>query len=391
MRIAITYNKFTYHVEVVVIDDQGNRSAYRTGVKVIPNHWDKKNRQVSPHHPNHLNFNKQIIRKFQELEKLVIENPDLVKATEVKLLRIKSQERAQTLNQFIEEYAYENFKPNSARLMSQKTWMEVLSKFDDHITFNKINRQLLYEYDEFLVNEEYADTTIKLYHLFMKSAIREAERFKYIDPESNPYNGGFKFHYESDTNNAIYLEDYEIKAMYSVRLSGNLKVVRDYFVISCYTALDFSTIKKLEKENIYDKGGKKYIRIQRVKTKSNVIIPVHPLVNEILESYSFSMPDMPYTLRHYNNVIKDIAREAGINQYISITVDRVDRLVPKHELVSSHTGRRSAATNMYLAGIKPLQIRMITGHRTEEAFMKYIRISKQYNAELVSENKFFNF
>ena len=69
---------------------------------------------------------------------------------------------------------------------------------------------------------------------------------------------------------------------------------------------------------------------------------------------------------------------------------RVERgFYPKYELVTSHTARRSAATNMYKAGIPTISIMRITGHTTEASFLRYIRISQEENAELMAKSAFF--
>ncbi len=48
---------------------------------------------------------------------------------------------------------------------------------------------------------------------------------------------------------------------------------------------------------------------------------------------------------------------------------------PKWHLISTHTARRSFATDEYLAGTPPLTIMAITGHKTEKSFLRYRRIS----------------
>ena len=53
----------------------------------------------------------------------------------------------------------------------------------------------------------------------------------------------------------------------------------------------------------------------------------------------------------------------------------------KWQLVSSHTARRSFATNMYLKSHDAHMVMAITGHTTEEIFLKYICISQEQNAE----------
>jgi integrase len=47
-----------------------------------------------------------------------------------------------------------------------------------------------------------------------------------------------------------------------------------------------------------------------------------------------------------------------------------------YSLISSHTARRSFATNYYLQGFPRLDLMKITGHKTEKSFLKYIRVSK---------------
>ena len=60
------------------------------------------------------------------------------------------------------------------------------------------------------------------------------------------------------------------------------------------------------------------------------------------------------------------------------------------EIISSHTARRSAATNMYNSGrMKTLQIMLITGHTTEKNFFRYIKIGREENAKNISTDLFF--
>lgn len=66
-----------------------------------------------------------------------------------------------------------------------------------------------------------------------------------------------------------------------------------------------------------------------------------------------------------------------------------EQRIEKWEAVSSHTARRSAATNMFKAGISSISIMKITGHKTETQFMKYIKVSKEDNAEMLMDNPFF--
>ena len=53
---------------------------------------------------------------------------------------------------------------------------------------------------------------------------------------------------------------------------------------------------------------------------------------------------------------------------------------PKHELISSHTCRRSFASNLY-GELPNMAIMAITGHKSEKTFLNYIKITPKEHAE----------
>ena len=53
---------------------------------------------------------------------------------------------------------------------------------------------------------------------------------------------------------------------------------------------------------------------------------------------------------------------------------------------STHTARRSFSTNEYLAGTPTLTIMAITGHKTEKAFLRYIKLVPSDHARLLKEH-----
>jgi hypothetical protein len=58
------------------------------------------------------------------------------------------------------------------------------------------------------------------------------------------------------------------------------------------------------------------------------------------------------------------------------------------ELVSSHTARRSFATNYYIDGFPTYDLMKIIGHKMEKSFRKYIRGSKLDSAKkMAAHNK----
>lgn len=115
-------------------------------------------------------------------------------------------------------------------------------------------------------------------------------------------------------------------------------------------------------------------------------------MEEIFKKYDYKTPKIPE--QKLNRRIKDIGAKAKIKEKVIVeTIQgglKVKKSVPKHELIKTHTARRSGTTNMYLAGISPIDIMKITGHKTEREFLKYIRVSKEETAEMLSNHSYFN-
>lgn len=190
---------------------------------------------------------------------------------------------------------------------------------------------------------------------------------------------------------AIYLSIDEIKRINQLSLRGETAQIRDIFLIGCLTALRYSDYSRLAEENFH--GG--CITITTKKTNTKVTIPIHYIILDILNrNHGYDFLKYKASRQNFNKVIKNICKRAGINDKILVEriegFRRIKKIYKKYELVSSHTARRSGATNMYLAGITPFRIMLITGHKTESAFYRYIRIQKEENARELQSHPFFS-
>jgi len=112
-----------------------------------------------------------------------------------------------------------------------------------------------------------------------------------------------------------------------------------------------------------------------------VIIPVHPIIIEIISRYGSGVT-IP-TNQEANRVLRWIGEYAVIKK---ITEGNLDKWLQ----IRTHTARRSFATNGYLSGVPMLSLMQITGHKTTESFLRYIRISKLENAMKLMDHPFFN-
>ena len=76
-------------------------------------------------------------------------------------------------------------------------------------------------------------------------------------------------------------------------------------------------------------------------------------------------------------------------EYTKGGVEKTEML-PKYDLIQSHTARRSFCTNKYKAGMSVYDIMLFSGHTTEKEFYKYIRIKDEERASHIVKTGFFN-
>lgn len=256
------------------------------------------------------------------------------------------------------------------------------------LTYSKITIDFYNEFIDFLQSKAYTPNTIATRIKVLKTFMNEAHERGYhnnLDYKKKSFNK------PSDKTKKVYLTENELQTIYKLDLSNNKKLdlVRDWFLIGAYTGLRFSDLEQLAETDFKEKT----IEIKTKKTGNEVVVPLNKIVRQILRKHKNKIPKI-ISNQKFNEYIKDVVEKAGIVYDIVIheTKGKTDikKIEKKYNLVSAHTARRSFATNAYLAGVPTIQIMKMTGHETEEAFLSYIRISKQENAEKLLSHPFFN-
>lgn len=181
----------------------------------------------------------------------------------------------------------------------------------------------------------------------------------------------------ADVSEQIYLQEGEIKKLATMKdLNQQETRVRDMFVIACYTALRISDIKQLNKAEI--RNG--IISLYQTKTKDRVEIPILKEISSLVTYYQ--QGGFPYIdICKANKIIKELARRCGINEIVHSKEYRggnpTIRTLPKWKMISFHTARRSCITNLYKRGYPINYIMTLSGHRSVNAFQRYIRASSK--------------
>jgi integrase len=259
------------------------------------------------------------------------------------------------------------------------------------LTFDEVTQEFYWDLQDYFFNDRklslnYFGKVIK----HIKSFMREAEELGYHNNEIYKSKRFLKPQEETD---AIYLNVEQLKLIQDLDLAetGYLDNARDLFLIGCWTGLRFHDYSQLitNSKIIGD-----FIHISKTaKTGAGVAIPLLPVVKDILKKYENSEKGLfPHSITNQklNEYIKIIAERAKLTQpvQISIPVAGKRKIItqPLHNLVTTHSARRSFATNMYRHyNLPPTTIMKVTGHKSEAVFLKYIRMTPEENAQLILE------
>lgn len=280
---------------------------------------------------------------------------------------------------------------NYRTIQRNKTTRDLLLDFEKEnkkqITFESIDKKFETDFNSYMAKvKDYAPATMGKHITTLKAVLKEAleegihtnikfQSFKALETESN----------------SIALNPTEIDLLYKLDLKENkrLETVRDMFVLGCHSGLRWSDYTDIKPENIKQGTNGLIIDIIQEKTKNQVVIPVNNIILEILTKYNHQLPK-PISNQKFNDYLKEVAKMVDSlhnTETMVITKGGKTKEVTKarHELISSHTARRSFATNAFEKGIETKLIRAISGHRTDVSFYSYIKTDATKQAEMFRE------
>lgn len=257
-----------------------------------------------------------------------------------------------------------------------------------------VNEKFKLDFEKYCLKHNYAPNTISKDLRTLKTVCNHAKH------------NGISTSHQLDTiktpnykTEKIYLTFDELQKIEEIdkrRLNDNYDNAKDWLIISCYTGQRISDFMRFKKEMIrYEKNKqgvlKPYIEFTQVKTDKIMTVALHPKVIEILDKRNGNFPKVISDPK-YNLFIKQVCRIAEIDQKVkgsklndlnkdigekkSIKDDvkqyrKESGIFPKWELITSHIGRRSFATNFY-GTIPTTYLMNVTGHSTEAMFLNYL-------------------
>ena len=413
MFVNFGYYKFT---------PEGNKKyiplKYSTGEFILPEYWNKdvqEARQVKDFDFDTFNTRLENLSNCAKTEIRNLLNEDISPTPDILRQRIDqsldkvSLPDKKTLNEYVSSFITD--MESGARLSDHnnhkgkyspgtiKNYKGFQSQFDEFqlqknstLDFQDITIDFYNDFVGFFYQKNYSPNTVGRHIKILKTLMRHA-REENLHDNTEIDRKAFKAMKVEVSN--IYLSDDELNRLFKLDLNEQpeLDLVRDVFLVGCYTAQRYSDYSRIRKENIRTlSNGKKVIELIQQKTSETVIIPIKPELEILLKKYNYTLPRTHE--QKVNSRIKKVARKAKIIQVIPTESERgciiIKKDVPKCDLIKTHTARRSGCTNMYLAGIPSIDIMKISGHKTEREFLNYIKVGKEETAENLTNHSYFS-
>lgn len=179
----------------------------------------------------------------------------------------------------------------------------------------------------------------------------------------------------ADTSESVYLTDDEVQRIIDYTPETETEsIVQQQFILSCLVGARHGDIERLTAANMRDG----YIVYVSEKTHQRVMVPVSPVAESILNgrfSHEEHLNEAYSHLKHvsdptFNDAIRDICRKCDIDAVITIYRRGKTETGEKWRFVTSHTGRRTCATLLYLHDCDIYTISRILGHSSVEMTAK---------------------
>jgi integrase len=286
---------------------------------------------------------------------------------------------------------------SNSRVKGYETFKKLFEAYQKEIKkqihFLDINKTFVDRFTNWLINTKKYSVNYSGKQIDnLKTVCLDAEK---NDIQTNPYVKQIEGFSESNEDKFIVTLSFEeLEQIRTAEITNTAyNNARNWLLIGCEIGQRGGDLVKITKNDIRYKGGNMYLDIIQQKTGKSVTIGIiNPHIIEIIENdfpHEISTQKLNYYIKkvceiaNINELVQGKRLNPNANKYNPETMRKVLDFYPKHELITTHSFRRSFATNYYK--IMPTAVLIgFTGHSKESLFLEYINkpADKDANADL---------
>lgn len=390
--------------------------ALNVGCRVNVNRWDPETQRCVPrsyHGARRItaaDINSEIDRYYEAVEEAfrhfdsrgIVPEKDELRSKITQTLGIGGANEVGVFRAFDMFVAERGVRNRWTHRTYQKLWgvKNHLLSFDPALTWEGFKEDGLYAFVAYLRSQtrtnrraaegvsSIKDTTVEKNISALRWFLVWADRRGFL-----PYNDyqDFRPKLQKMDDPIIYLEWDELLTLLDFELEDPaLRNVRDVFCFCAFTSLRYSDVHALRWADVHDD----HISVTTVKTNDALVIELNDYSQDLLGRHAENdYPDdkvFPVLSNQKMNVrLKELCKICGIDRLVRVSEfqdgKRVDMLVPKWQLMTTHAGRRTFISNALMMGIPPNVVMRWTGHADYNSMKPYIAIADSVKAREMSK------
>ncbi len=309
-----------------------------------------------------------------------------------KVEEVKKKDK--TFFDFFDDFILETASINQWTKITKNRFLKLkehLMNFDEDLTFEELDENKLVEYQYYLQNKmKFRAPTINKHFSNLKRFLRWTTKKEINSNKAYEY---FKPKLKNTQKKVIFLTQEELEQVKNYNIPEQKKYldrIRDVFLFQCFTGLRYSDVQNLKKTDIKDN----HIEVTVLKTTDSLIIELNLHSKAILDKYANEEYENNKALpvisnAKANDYLKELMELAGINELIRETYyignKRIDQVVPKYSLISTHAGRRTFICTALSLGISPQVVMKWTGHSDYKSMKPYIDIADKIKGKAMEK------
>jgi len=257
-------------------------------------------------------------------------------------------------------------------------------EYNNKLTFNDVDKAFFHGFTKLLftkygVSTNTAAGNLSIFRAMMTACIKDGHCSK----DNDTY---LSFKIKKRKTFFPYLCEADLKKLYDQEYAdARIRNARNLILLGCWSGQRFGDWNKLKESSLVNYKGRQYFQLLSEKTNEPIYIPSNKKFIKIIKQGVNHISS-----QKANPAIKEACRIAGINsKFVKPSFKKnihVDTEFEKWELITSHTGRRSFATNSLMSGVPKYLIMKVTGHAKEKTFDEYVQLTSMDGLEQFSSD-----
>lgn len=309
--------------------------------------------------PNAQGLNFALYRMIQDIERVELEY--IKRGVEVTLPILKEAVRAHISPAAkISEFGMQVVEQSDRKHLTKQNYQTLLNnmeKFRRGSLITDIDYQYIVSYDKWLRDSGIAHNTRISRLRLLRALLNEAKKRDIIS--FNPFD---RFRIQQMVSKKGYITKEQLRRLENLSLRGTEDLVRDAFLVGCYTGLRFSDITTLRDEHLVNG----WLTRNMSKTGFMVDIPVSTLFDgkllKIVEKYG-----------SISKLTKSLGSNCAVNRTLRTILDRIG-VDPK---ITFHSSRHTFATLLVQKHVPITTIQKLLGHQKVTTTQIYSEVDRR--------------